>query len=106
MGMYPQHQRQCEIGNFKIKYWNTGRLYSEDGQKIIAININDENGDRVLFFDLTRNIEGRISDPFDFRRYQIMTVYDRTEYTYLAEADYIIKRELFENQSELESLFV
>lgn len=106
MGMYPGHQRQCEIGNFKIKYWNTGRLYSEDGQKIIAIQVNDENGNRVLFFDLTRKVEGRISDPFDFRRARIMTVYDRTEYTYLAEDDYPIKRELFEYQSEIDSLFL
>ena len=69
-----------------IKF-NTGREYTEHGQRITATL--QENGD-ILFVDVDRHIKGLISAPgftrdevaqFFFNQSEIMRAYDKNEYT-------------------------
>lgn len=67
--------------------WNTGRLYTEEGQRIIAETV--ENG--IIFHDLDRYIDGFIptvrcpTDKFELKE-MVMFNYDHTQYGYHPDA--------------------
>lgn len=64
--------------------WNTGRLYTAAGQRIVA----EVTADGVNFFDMSRGIYGTVtlptystlSDTASVRSH-VMSRYDRNEYT-------------------------
>ena len=64
--------------------WNTGRLYTTEGQVIRAETQPDGT---ILFWDRSRSVGGRIAQPNvqifnerDLRDY-VMTAYDQNDYT-------------------------
>jgi hypothetical protein len=60
----------------KIISFNTGRGYTEAGQRIAATQLDDG---RVLFVDIDRGIEYVTSAPCDFNQRAIMRAYDYDE---------------------------
>ena len=68
----------------EIKF-NTGRLYTREGQVIRAIQVDDGT---ILFADDSRQIDGRLAAPkfsdvttFEGLRDYVMLRYDHNEYT-------------------------
>jgi hypothetical protein len=71
----------------KTIQFNTGRTYTENGQRITATL--QDNGD-IHFVDVDRHIKGLITAPgftadevaqFFFNQSSIMAAYDKNEYT-------------------------
>lgn len=60
--------------------WNTGRLYTEHGQRMVAFWFDD----RILFADFDRGISGEftptIPKQFAFKPSIIMSMYDHNKY--------------------------
>lgn len=67
--------------------WNTGRLYTEDGQRIVAETV--EGG--IIFHDIDRCIDGFVPtvmsprDTYEMREI-VMFNYDHTQYGYHPDA--------------------
>lgn len=90
-----------ELNGLSIMYWNTGRGYTKEGQKIIAV----ENGNGVMFFDISRNVSGYITScSLDGNK--IMQKYDRNEYEEICTLDqYCIQRSVLCGDTKVESIF-
>jgi len=61
--------------------WQTGRWYSEMGQRVAAQVID---GTKVVFLDIDRGIDGILDRPYDDSRSlrsQVMEEYDWNRYT-------------------------
>lgn len=61
--------------------FNTGRMYSREGQRIYWWQYDDNS---VVFYDLDRMIIGKINVPFDNGgaiAWWITAAYDRSEYS-------------------------
>lgn len=90
-----------EFNDLSIMYWNTGRMYTKEGQKIIAV----EDGNGVMFFDISRNISGCMSDC-GLDANEIMQKYDMNDYWGICTEDqYCIQRSLLFGDSKVESIF-
>ena len=64
---------------YPVEHWNTGRLYTKHGQLIVA-QVQDDR--TVLFADLSRNIDGRITAEhirYNLRDH-VMFCYDHNDY--------------------------
>lgn len=96
-------KKNFNYNGYDVLCWNTLREYSKEGQRIIAV----QNKEDVLFFDLTRNIDGVLKEcKFDV--HSIMKRYDKGHYLEDFETldNYCIKRDLLNGEQKIESLFV
>jgi hypothetical protein len=66
--------------------WNTGRLYVAAGQQVSAHKTEDG---RVLFYDHSRMIFGKITVEVPFTPRAIQGAYDKNQYQYDGEASWI-----------------
>jgi hypothetical protein len=63
----------------KIITWNTGRLYSDKGQRIAATQLNDG---RVMFVDIDRGLEYVTAKPCELGQSAVMACYDYNQTDY------------------------
>lgn len=79
-------ERQAETKAAPIAYWNTGRMYSRQGQRIVArLRIDQGIPSRCFFYDIDRLIAGSFDWPegLDFQAFaadQVMAHYDQNRY--------------------------
>jgi hypothetical protein len=98
----PETQQETIVGEHVIKYWNTGRFYRPNGQRIVVARVTDNS---VLFLDIDRMVEGVLVDCA-FSKYSVMYGYDRNLYHPIGNKDeYCVQRDLLNNLEELKSLF-
>ncbi len=99
---FPEYARTTEVGGREIKYWNTGRLYSKNGQRMVIARVTD---DSILFVDIDRMIEGVVIDC-SLEEQQIMDRYDMNAYHPVGNQDeYCVQRDLMNHLDELKALF-
>jgi hypothetical protein len=79
--------------------FNTGRGYTEKGQRIAAKSI----GNRVIFVDIDRGLDYVTSAPCELTQQDVMRAYDynETESVYSVIPDYSLRQSVI---SELEAL--
>ena len=68
------------IEGIEVVGWNTGRVYSKEGQRIIAT----KSGKGIVFYDIDRMVDGFI--PCELDRGAIMSGYDNHKYTWEMDA--------------------
>jgi len=92
-----------DFNGHTILYWNTLREYSKEGQKIVAVQ--NPKGD-VLFFDLTRNIDG-IMENCKLDVHSIMRRYDKGHYSgdFIIQDNYCIQRDMLCGDKKMKALF-
>lgn len=79
-----EHATLCpnELSPDRVKTWNTGRQYSEHGQRMAATSYKGS----TVFVDFDRHIDGVIKyhcGPYNaFIREYVMTAYDKNQYEY------------------------
>lgn len=103
--LFPEVARKCEIKGMTILYWNTQRMYTPGGQRMVAVEIECCSEKGILFLDLDRHIDGVI-DSCDLKEDQIMKCYDRNGYHAPGNQDeYCALRDLFAIKEEFVKLF-
>jgi len=108
MNMFPQHARKAVIENETILYWNTQRMYTPGGQRMVArhFTVGDLPQKDVVFIDLDRHITGIIPDCI-LTENAIMDAYDKNQYHPPgSQDDYCALRTLFSLKDKLVKLFV
>jgi hypothetical protein len=89
----------------KTLTFNTGRAYTENGQRIAAAQL--ESG-HVILVDIDRQLDIMLPDSVEFTQRDIMRAYDSSNYTYasaigLAYGDYYdIVRQLRDAADDVE----
>ncbi len=99
---FPEYARGTMIGDHAIKYWNTGRFYGPNGQRMVIVQVTAEV---VMFIDIDRQIEGVLA-PCAFSEDAVMKGYDTNVYHPVSNQDeYCIQRDLMNHLDELKALF-
>lgn len=95
------------INGMTILYWNTERMYTPGGQRIVAtpFSLGEDQDKDVLFLDLDRNIDGVIPNCPLFS-YAIMKSYDKNTYHPIGNQDELsLLQRLMSVKEELLKLF-
>ena len=100
--MLPYVAWTCKIKGMTILYWNTQRMYTPGGQRIIAVPF--EEG--AIFFDFDRQVNGRILHC-NFTEGYIMHNYDTNQYQDVGGTldEYIMVRDIYAIKEQLLALF-
>lgn len=95
------------IDGMTAMYWNTERMYTPGGQRIVAtpFSLGEKQDKDVFFWDLDRHINGILVDcPLIAEN--IMKGYDRNHYHPIGNQDeYCIQLELFAREDQILELF-
>lgn len=92
-------EKEIVVAGRIVLIWNTGRFYSEKGQRIAATKV--PRG--IVFYDLDRQIDGMV-DCLDLDKHCIMNGYDYGTYTYIEQKEEILAKR-FLSLPEIEAFF-
>lgn len=105
MELLPGVARKYEIKGMTVLYWNTQRMYTPGGQRMVAIEVECCSEKGILFWDMDRHIDGVI-DSCELKEALIMEAYDINNYHAPANQDeYCALKDLFNIKEELRKLF-